>query len=392
MAVRSSGVLDIVPTSSSLRDLPRTSGMVSTRKLFLVPNIVSSRIRFHRPKLARGTSVCARDYTTTTNNIASCVSVPGIMPRAASLRALRRGFSLNTGGDLIGCSFFFKTARAGARLLRRLSMGGVYNMGLFVNDDANGVLMSQRSTLHAVFAQDSLPVVARYRSSTVVTRGLGGDREVCNRSPTIIRRPRVHDRRTYFHSARLTMTLTHRAKTHLRITRIDATHRLSLFRDAPLCGAAAGYISGHVATRTYVTRLCCASTSCRQLKAHVGYGPTVGASASHRTLHGTLGSKHVSIVNASRTPRLLRRGRNNYIGTISNVPVMRFSLVTVLGLTSRKVLGLRHIIRLVYRTPTQLFSVRKENFVHRKTRTSLMLLHPASPQALLHGSVLDGYK
>lgn len=62
------------------------SRMISTAKYFILPNMVSSRIRFHRPKLAHGTSVRDRDHTTTCNNIASCVRVPGAIPRAARLR------------------------------------------------------------------------------------------------------------------------------------------------------------------------------------------------------------------------------------------------------------------------------------------------------------------
>lgn len=87
MLVRSSGVTTMcrkaVPTRSN------STAIVSTANGCLLPNTVSSRIRFHRPKLARGNSVTDRDHTTMTNKIAAFVSVPGAGPRAAALTSLR---------------------------------------------------------------------------------------------------------------------------------------------------------------------------------------------------------------------------------------------------------------------------------------------------------------
>lgn len=345
------------------------SRRVSTRKYFLLPKIVSSRIRFHSPNLARGTSVTARATTTTTKKIASFVSVPGYAPRAAALRTLRGGFGSTTAGYVIGCSFCFKTAGGGTSRLGTLSGARMYNIGLFVKTDAKGVLMSHVRTLGGVFSRTNVLVTARYRSRRVVHRGARHFGRRCNRSLSVSFRPLVHDRRTYCRSSTLTMRLTGRANTHLRVLRVDATHRLNLLRSHPLR-------RGGVATRTYMSRLVFYSRSCTRFKTHVGYGPDVGAGASHSTLEGTLAAGLVSIVTASRTPRLLDRGRKKTLGTMSNVPALRFSLIDVCRLMRRNVLSVRRLMRGVYRTPTRLCRVDREKFVQPNCRTSLILLGP----------------
>lgn len=344
--------------------------VVSTGNCCLVPKMVSSRMRFHSPKLARGTSVRARDATTTTNNIADFVSVPGAAPRAAALRTLGTGFTSTTAGDIMGCSFCFKTAGAGTSMLPALSGDQMYNIGLFVKTDAKGVLMSHVRMLEGMFTGTNVLVTTRYRRRSVVDTGAATFGRGCKRSPSVGCRPRVHDTRTYTCSSSLTVQLTGRGGTHLRVLRVDATRRLSLLRSGPLD-------RGGVATRTYISRLCFCSGSCRALGKHVGYGPSVGASRSQGTLHGTLSAGQVSMVNASRTPRLLGRGRKKTLGTMSNVPVVRFSLMTVVRLMHRNVLDVRRLIRGVYRTPTRLCRVREQNCVHPNCRTSLMLMGPS---------------
>lgn len=346
------------------------SRAVSTAKYCLLPKIVSNRIRFHSPKLARGTSVVARDQTTTTNKMASVVSVPGADPRAAALSTLGTGLSRLTRGYSMGCSYCFNTAGGGCPLLRRLSGRHMYNIGLFVNSDANGVLISGVTDLLGVFGKASLLVTARYRSRSVVGSGAIGCLRGCKTSNSMPLgcRPGVHSSRTYCRSSRLTIQLTHVTSTHLRVLRVSASGRLRLFRGVPLS-------RGQVATRTYITRLLFTSDSCRRLNAHVGYGPTVGG-GRQGTLHSTMGSKLVSSVTASRTPRLVSSGRKNTLGTTSNVPVVRFSLMDVLRLMSRNVFALRGMMRGVYRTPTRVCRVRGHNCVQANGRTSLMLIHP----------------
>lgn len=357
---------------------------VGTGKYCLVPNIVSSRMRFHSPKLARGTSVSARDQTTTTKNMASVVSVPGAGPRAAALSTLGTGFSLLTRGYDIGCSYCFKTAGGGCARFSGLSGGHMYKVGLFVKSDAKGVLMSGVGDLLGVFGKASLLVTTRYRGRRAVGGGARGcmgrcvrgcPRRCCRirrRALPVNCRTGVHSVTTYCRSSRLTMHLTHVTSTHLRVLRVSATERLSLFSGSvPLR-------RGEVATRTYISRLLFSSSSCLRLNTHVGYGPSVGAGAGQSTLHRTIGSGLVSIVTASRTPRLLGRGRKKPLGTVSNVPVVRFSLIDVLRLIGRNVFAVRGIIRGVYRTPTRVCGVRGHNFVHPNCRTSLMLIHPST--------------
>lgn len=209
----------------------------------------------------------------------------------------------------MGCDFFCNTAGSGISSFARLSVRRIPNVGLFVNSDANGVLISGVRSLGHIFGATGslgLPIVARYRSARVVGHGVTRTGTGCKRSPTIRRRPRVHDRRTYCRDDGLTIRLTHRFNAHLRVTRIAATQRLRLFTRR---GKGTGRCSKsnvplpRVAKRTIVTRLIFSSTSCTAGGTLVGYGPTVGALTSHSTLHGTLDSKAVTAVNASRTPR-----------------------------------------------------------------------------------------
>lgn len=331
-------------------------------------------MRFHSPKLARGTSVLARDHTTTTNNIASVVSVPGAGPIAAALSTLGTGLSLLGRGYVMGRSYCFNTAGSGCDRFNGLSGRHIYNVGLFVNSDAKGVLMSGVGDLLGVFGNASVLVTTRYRSRRAVGGGVTGCGRVFTKrgSVPVNGRPCVHSSTTYCTSSRLTMQLTEVTNTQLRVLRISATGRLRLFGSCSLS-------RGRVATRTYITRLLFALDSCHALNAHVGYGPTVGGRTSHSTLHTTIGSNLVSIVTASRTPRLLSRGRKNTLGTVSNVPVVRFSLIDVLRLISRKMFALRAVIRGVYRTPTRVCHVGRHNCVHRNCQTSLILMHPSAP-------------
>lgn len=312
------------------------SGMVSTGKYLMVPKLVSLRIRFESPKRARGRSVRANSQTTTENNIAAIITVPGAAPMVSDpshMGCIRGGT-----GRLTNVRILRTNTVARKRGKRRLSsVRKVMGTKVPTLSRSNGSIVGAELYGRTVRITRGfgIPVFTRYRSVSLHNSKYVGR----SRGTQELNLPNVYGTIRSIVTTE-SVLLTERAKTELRLYRYSARNITGVVR---VIGRRK--LSG-VATRIYPRRFVLASSSVGYSSPGCGVGPPLHAGGSMSTLVQKLGSNSFGIVDASRTPRTIPRGANSVQGTTFNVIKVRADFtLSCATLMRAKVLAVSRLVR-----------------------------------------------
>lgn len=338
--------------------------VVSTSNLYTIPKFISVRIRLHSPNRARGRSVVAKYGTTTTNNIADLLTVPGAGPAASDPRVM--GCVLSGTGSTSDhiCITTDIAGKLGDRRPASVSTIG----------DTNTVtLASSNEPIRGAGCLDStvggtpglnVAVITRYRS-LFLTSNNGVGRNRISRGLNIGKVPT--NTRSYKATERVTLTTT--LSRPVRVYRIDAGADITLVHST-------GEENIGIATRATPRCISLASERLLENSTSCEVGPPLEARTSISRVVGKLYSNALSTVTASRTPRAPRRG-TSFMGTPGNSVNVRASF-TIYGacLIGANEVALSRLIRGVDIGPTEVLGV-GTNALSINTGTSIILVGPS---------------
>ena len=85
------------------------------------------------------------------------------------------------------------------------------------------------------------------------------------------------------------------------------------------------------------------------------------------------------VVATDHAPHLLDQKRGGCVKAASGMPMLQFSLVTMLELVDEGVLTIQRLVELMCHNPARLFGVQRRGFLRPGYRADLVIVRPRSP-------------
>jgi dihydroorotase len=105
--------------------------------------------------------------------------------------------------------------------------------------------------------------------------------------------------------------------------------------------------------------------------------------ASHRTaLRSALTNGKIATIATDHAPHLMEEKKGGALTAVSGMPMVQFSLVSMLELVNQGVLPLEQLVALMSHNPAQRFSVKDRGFLRKGYKADLVIVRPNTPWTL----------
>ena len=332
---------------------------------FILPGVIDDHVHFREPGLTDKADIDTESRAAAAGGVTSYFDMPNTVPQTTTLEALEDKFRLAAQKSHVNYSFFFGATNDNAHLFAQLDRQRIPGIKLFMGSSTGNMLVDHREALDRIFSTAGLPIMAHCEDTAIINDNMARARQRYGDDPVISHHPEIRSAEACYESTRLAVELAKQHHARLHVAHLTTARELSLV--APAHGITAEATVSHL-------------YFCDRDYAHLGTrikcNPAVKTERDREALQQALTDGRIAVVGTDHAPHLLAQKEGGCARAASGMPMVQFSLVTMLELVDRGVLTLERLVELMCHNPARLFGVEQRGFLRPGYRADIVLVRP----------------
>lgn len=366
---------------------------------FVLPGIIDTHVHFREPGLTAKADIESESRAAAYGGVTSFFDMPNTVPQTTTLEALDEKFTLARQKSHINYSFFFGATNDNADLFPQLDPHRLPGIKLFMGSSTGNMLVDRQEALMQIFEQAPLPVVAHCEDTAIINRNVqqalsapaptsgsvsSGSSVASPSSGSVSSGPSaakpdlpialhqlIRSEEACYASSLLAVSLAKTFGTRLHVAHVSTARELELFGEF-----------SNITAEAVVAHLLFTNRDYQRLGALIKCNPSIKAPADRDALRQALTDGRITTVGTDHAPHLLSDKQGGALKATSGMPMIQFSLVSMLGLVDEGVLTLERLVELMCHNPARLFEVRDRGFLRPGYKADITIVRPNAPWTL----------
>ena len=342
---------------------------------YVLPGIIDDHVHFREPGLTAKADIDTESRAAAAGGVTSYFDMPNCNPQTTTLEALEEKFVLALEKSHVNYSFFYGATNDNADTFAKLPANRIPGVKLFMGSSTGNMLVDKQQTLERIFKTCQLPLMAHCEDTDIINRNMAEAKQAWGDDPQVSLHPLIRSEEACLASSRKAVELAKKYGTRLHIAHISTAEELELLTEnlelrTERCDITAEACVGHL----YFTQL-----DHEQLGAKIKVNPAIKTPVDQYLLRQALTDGRITVVATDHAPHLLEQKQGGCVKAASGMPMLQFSLVTMLELVDAGVLTLERLVDLMCHNPARLFGVQHRGFLRPGYRADIVIVRPHSP-------------
>ena len=186
--------------------------------------------------------------------------------------------------------------------------------------------------------------------------------------PAVEHHPEIRSEEACYESTKRAVDLAEQTGARLHVAHMTTARELELFGSSP-----------RITAEAVVAHLVFTKDDYARLGTRIKCNPAIKTAADRDALRKALVDGRITTVGTDHAPHLLKDKEGGCARAASGMPMVQFSLVTMLELVDKGVLSIEHLVTLMAHNPATLFEVSKRGFVRKGYKADLVIVKPDAP-------------
>ena len=348
------------PTSGS------TCSVIDATGCYVLPGIIDDHVHFREPGLTEKADMDSETCAAAAGGVTSFFDMPNCKPQTTTLEALNDKFERAGKHSHVNYSFFYGATNDNVETFSRLDATRIPGIKLFMGSSTGNMLVDQRESLERIFKSCRLPLMVHCEDADMISRNMAAAQQAWGEDPPVSLHSMIRSEEACLSSTRKAVELARKYGTRLHVAHLSTAEELEL-------------IGGHVTAEACVGYLYFTQLDHERLGALIKVNPAIKTPVDQFLLRQALTDGRISVVATDHAPHLLEQKQGGCSKAASGMPMIQFSLVTMLELVDEKVLSLPQLVSLMAHNPATLFGVERRGFIRKGFRADLVIVRPRSP-------------
>jgi len=334
---------------------------------FVLPGVIDDHVHFREPGLTEKADIESESRAAVAGGVTSYLEMPNTMPQTTTLEALDEKFTLAARKSHANYSFFFGATNDNTDLFSQLDPHRIPGIKLFMGSSTGNMLVDRREALECIFSTAQLPVMAHCEDTDIINRNMAAARQCYGDDPAVVHHPEIRSREACYESSRLAVELARKYKTRLHVAHLTTACELELFEPFP---------NSLITAEATVSHLYFYDRDYASLGTRIKCNPAIKTANDREALQQALTDGRITVIGTDHAPHLLSQKEGGCARAASGMPMIQFSLVTMLELVDKGVLTLERLVELMCHNPARLFEIRRRGFIREGYQADLVLVRP----------------
>ena len=332
---------------------------------FVLPGIIDDHVHFREPGLTAKADIDTESQAAAAGGVTTYFDMPNTVPQTTTLEALEEKYALGAEKSHVNYAFFFGATNDTVALFSQLDKRRVPGIKLFMGSSTGNMLVDRQEALDQIFASADMPIMVHCEDTGIINRNMTAAKEKYGDDPNVTHHPEIRSTEACFESTQLAVTLAKKHHARLHVAHLTTARELELFGDDP-----------HITAEATVSHLFFCDRDYSLLGTRIKCNPAIKSERDREALREALNDGRISVIGTDHAPHLLSQKEGGCAKAASGMPMVQFSLVTMLELVDQGVLSLERLVELMCHHPATLFGVRHRGFLREGYQADIVLVRP----------------
>lgn len=369
-------ITDILEEGAAIRE---DAAVIDATGCYILPGIIDSHVHFREPGLTAKADMETESRAAAAGGVTSYFDMPNTVPQTTTLEALEEKFRLAAQKSHVNYSFFFGATNDNYELFNQLPDDRIPGIKLFMGSSTGNMLVDRDEALDKIFSTARLPLMAHCEDTAIINRNMAHYKQLFGEDPDVRLHPLIRSEEACLASTTKAIELAIRHEARLHVAHVTTAEELSLF---------APYTNWITAEAT-VGHLYFSLTDYQRLGAKIKVNPAIKNFRDCQALRDGLMDGHIATIGTDHAPHLLEQKQGGCAKAASGMPMIQFSLVTMLELVDEGILSLERLVELMCHNPTRLFGVRQRGYLRKGFKADLIIVRPHCPWTVTPDVILS---
>ena len=333
---------------------------------FVLPGVIDDHVHFREPGLTEKADMESESRAAAAGGVTTYFDMPNTVPQTTTLEALDEKFALAATKSHVNYSFFFGATNDNASLFPQLDIHRIPGIKLFMGSSTGNMLVDRREALECIFSTAPLPIMAHCEDTDIINRNMAEARQRYGDDPQVTHHPEIRSEEACYESSRLAVELAVKHHARLHIAHLTTAKELDLLSTSP----------DNITAEATVAHLYFSDRDYQDLGTRIKCNPAIKTEHDREALREALNDGRIAVIGTDHAPHLLSQKEGGCARAASGMPMIQFSLVTMLELVDQGVLSLERLVELMCHNPARLFEVRQRGFIREGYQADIVIVRP----------------
>ena len=358
---------------------PSVSETIDASGCLVLPGVIDSHVHFREPGLTDKADIATESRAAAAGGVTTYFDMPNTVPQTTTPEALEEKFRMAAEKSRVNYSFFFGATNDNLPLIDRLDAGRIPGVKLFMGSSTGNMLVDRREALERIFSVVKMPVMAHCEDTSIINRNMEEARRSDPRFPDVSLHPLIRSAEACYESTSLAVSLARRYGTRLHVAHLTTARELELF--APH--------DPQITAEATVGHLFFTDEDYARLGSRIKVNPAVKTRNDRDALRLALLDGRITTIGTDHAPHLPEQKQGGCDKAASGMPMIQFSLATMLELVDDGVLPVERLVELMCHAPARLFGVRDRGFLRPGCWADIVIVSPRKPWTVTPDVILS---
>ncbi len=369
LVIEDGTIITIAPVGTIVPINP-TDTIIDARGCFILPGIIDDHVHFREPGLTGKADMDTESRAAAAGGVTTFFDMPNTQPQTTTLETLEEKFRLARQKSHVNYSFFYGATNDNVDSFAQLDIHRIPGIKLFMGSSTGNMLVDRRESLERIFRSTPLPLMAHCEDTDIINRNMEAAKAKYGDDPKVIHHPEIRSTEACYESTRLAVELARKYHTRFHLAHVSTARELELFNSQ------LSTLNSQLSVEVTPSHLYFSDRDYDRLGTRIKCNPAIKSERDREALQQALCDGRITVIGTDHAPHLLSQKEGGCAKAASGMPMIQFSLVTMLEMVDQGILTIERLVELMCHNPARLFEVRQRGFIRPGYRADLVIVRP----------------
>jgi dihydroorotase len=337
----------------------------------LLPGVIDDHVHFRDPGLTHKADISSESKAAVAGGVTSIMDMPNTNPQTVTLDALNKKFDEMGEKSWINYSCYFGATNENYDEFKHLDAHRVCGIKIFMGSSTGNMLVDKVESLRRIFGGTDLLIAAHCEDQATIERNIEKYRtNTVNGDLPVEYHPYIHSAEACYKSSLLAVRLANETGAHLHLLHITTAKELELLSNASL-------ENKHIIAEACIPHLIFTSADYSILGSRIKCNPAIKDASDRDALRSAVNAGFIDVIATDHAPHLLNEKEGGALKAVSGMPMVQFSLVSMLKLVDEGVFTVEKVVEKMCHAPAKIYNIYHRGYIRSGYQADLVLVKPA---------------
>lgn len=339
---------------------------------YLFPGVIDDHVHFRDPGLTAKGDFNTESRAAAAGGVTTIFDMPNCQPQTTTMEAFKEKWMIAAAKSVVNYGLYFGATAGNAYELSKLDPRKVAGIKLFMGSSTGNMLVDNEVALRAIFESAKLPIMTHCENTQLINENMKKAQDAYDNDPAVEHHPEIRSEEACYQSTALAVKLAQETGARLHVAHISTARELELFEAN----------NPNITAEACVGHLVFCDKDYAKLGTRIKVNPAIKSEADRTALREALNNGKIYTIGTDHAPHKMSDKMGGCAKAASGMPIIQFSLVSMLELVDKGVLTLERMVQLMCHNPAELLQIENRGYLREGYKADIVMVRPHAPWTL----------